>query len=141
MSVNVRQLKDTAISAFITSCCGHALSEREQGLFDYCQSLGEVRIGFVDDEFICCWGLIPPSFLSSQAYLWMWAPGPIKHQFQFIRQSQIQVQKMLEEYDTIVGHCKIESRSAQRWLRWLGAEFGYPQGGVVPFEIRRKTNG
>lgn len=141
MTVTVHPLIGTNISAFIEAFCGPSLSDRDASIFDYCQSLGEVYTGFVDGEFICCWGLIPPSFLSTQAYLWMWAPEPIKHQFLFIRQSQVQVQKMLETYETIVGHCRVNSRSAQRWLRWLGAEFESPKDDVMPFVIRRKTDG
>ncbi len=49
----------------------------------------------VEEEFVCCWGLIPPSFVSMQAYLWMWAsPLLQEHQFVFIRHSQRQVEEM-----------------------------------------------
>ena len=125
------------VSRLIETMCGPWLTKREAEIFDYCQSLGEVFIGFIDGEFICCWGLIPPSFLSTQAYLWMWAPEPIKHQFVFVRRSQLQIEKMLERYDSIVGHCKCNAYSAQRWLRWLGAEFGEVEGSVKPFVIRK----
>lgn len=141
MTVSVQPLVGTTISNFIDTFCGPALSTHDANIFDYCQSLGEVYTGFVDDEFICCWGLIPPSFLSSQAYLWMWAPEPIKHQFMFVRQSQMQVQRMLDRYETIVGHCRTSSYTAQRWLKWLGAEFEQPKDGVMPFVIRRRANG
>jgi len=75
MTVSVQPLIGTTISTLIDNFCGPALSTHDANIFDYCQSLGEVYTGFVDDEFICCWGLIPPSFLSTQAYLWMWAPS------------------------------------------------------------------
>jgi hypothetical protein len=138
MTVMVEPIFES-ISRMICSFCGPILSDHDTDALNYCQSLGAVYSGFVDGEFTCCWGLIPPTFLSNQAYLWMWAPEPIKHQLVFIRHSQIQVAKMLERYDAIVGHCKIESRSAQRWLQWLGAEFGSPKDGMVPFTIRRSA--
>lgn len=138
MTVNVQPLIGTTISSFIETFCGPSLTGREASIFDYCQSLGEVYTGFVDGEFMCCWGLIPPSFLSTQAYLWMWAPEPIKHQFMFVRHSQIQVQWMLEQYETIVGHCSVNARSSQRWLKWLGAEFEMGDGRILPFVIRRR---
>lgn len=125
------------ISQLIQMMCGNVLSEKDCSLFDYCQTLGSVYVGTIDGNFVCCWGLIPPTFLSQQAYLWMWAPEPIKHQFVFIRQSQIQVQKMLDRYDRIVGHCMSAAKSSQRWLKWLGAEFEPADGDVVPFTIRR----
>lgn len=126
-----------SISRTILGFCGPVLNYTEAGAMDYCQTLGSVYSGFVDGEFVCCWGLVPPTFLSNQAYLWMWSPEPMKHQFVFIRQSQIQIRRMLERYDAVVGHCKMDARSAQRWLKWLGAEFGYPKDGLIPFTIRR----
>lgn len=137
MRVVVQPLIGSQVSSLVSVFSG--LSKRQMQMFDYCQSLGEVYVGFVDGEFICCWGLIPPSFLSSQAYLWMWAPEPMKHQFLFIRHSQLQVQKMLDRFDTIVGECLATNRSAQRWLRWLGAEFEASANGIRRFEIRRDT--
>jgi hypothetical protein len=115
-----------------------AITKRQKDMFDYCQTLGEVYTGFVDGEFVCCWGLIPPSFLSNQAYLWMWGPEPLPHQFVFIRQSQLQVQRMLSKYEEVIGDCLVKNRSAQKWLKWLGAEFGPPNNGALPFVIRRE---
>ncbi len=139
MSVTVQPLVGTAISALISSYCGPLLDSPQQEALDYCQSLGEVYTGFVDGDFVCCWGLVPPTFISNQAYLWMWWPEPIKHQFIFIRQSQLQVERMLARYDTIVGRCALHSRSAHRWLRWLGAEFGQSDGDTVSFTIQRRA--
>lgn len=136
MNVFVEPILDP-ISLFIDAICGPVLSKDDRKAMSYCQTLGEVYSGFVDGEFVCCWGLIPPTFLSNQAYLWMWAPEPIRHQFIFIRHSQLQVEKMLDRYSSIIGHCRCEARSAQRWLEWLGASFGQPKDGLMPFVIRR----
>jgi hypothetical protein len=135
MRVVVESMYGNTISSLLSVFCG--LDRRQLDMFDYCQTLGEVYTGFVDGEFVCCWGLIPPSFLSNQAYLWMWAPEPLQYQFTFIRRSQIQVKKMLETYDQIIGDCAEGNKPAQRWLKWLGAEFGYPHDGMIPFTIRR----
>jgi hypothetical protein len=136
--VVVEPLANSPVSSLLSMFSD--ISQQQREMFDYCQTLGQVYTGFVDGEFVCCWGLIPPSFLSNQAYLWMWAPEPMRHQFTFIRQSQIHIQKMLERYDTIVGQCVVTNRSAQRWLKWLGAEFEYPHGNLISFTIR-KNNG
>lgn len=125
------------ISEVLQEACKPLITQREAAMMDYCHKLGEVHAGFIDGILVCCWGLIPGSFLSEQAYLWMWSPGPIAQQFTFIRQSQIQVRQMLYRYPTILGHCKRTSRSAQRWLRWLGAEFEPTDADVIPFTIRR----
>lgn len=139
MTVEVISIREP-ISKVIAGYCGPVLTPEQDQTFNYCQTLGKVFLGLVDDDFVCCWGLIPPTFISTQAYLWMWAPEPIKHQLVFIRHSQIQVQDMLKRYDRIVGHCELRARSAQRWLRWLGAEFTAPDNPkFMPFTIRRKA--
>jgi len=104
-------------------------------MMDYCHKLGQVYAGFIDDKFVCCWGLIPGSFISNQAYLWMWSQGPIAQQFTFIRRSQIQVKEMLKRYPTIIGHCKRRAVLSQRWLKWLGAEFEPANGDILSFTI------
>lgn len=128
------------LSSKLSDVIGQFYTVDRKGLemLDYCQSLGEAYAGFINGDLICCWGLIPPSFLSTQAYLWMWGPPKLKHQLVFIRHSQIQVQKMLERYETIVGECLIGAASARRWLQWLGADFGTPQNGLIPFTIRKQ---
>lgn len=142
MTVSVHPVVGKTLSSLIQLTCGPVLNLDEAEVINYCQKMGEVYTGYVDEEFVCCWGLIPPSFLSMQAYLWMWwRDEAVPHQFIFIRQSQIQVQRMLEKYPTITGHC-INGSKAIRWLKWLGAEFAdYPENGRLAFTIRRKADG
>jgi hypothetical protein len=98
-----------------------------------------VWIGYIDDIAVATWGLIPPSFLSDTAYLWLYTDENIQpHQFVFIRNSQRAVAEMLSEFPTIVGHAEACASKSRRWLRWLGAEFGDPQGPLIPFTIRAK---
>jgi len=127
------------LSEIILAEYGKVLSLREAEMLDHCQRLGEAWVGFVDGRFVCCWGLIPPSFLSNQAYIWMWAAGKVPHQFLFVRHSQIQVKKFLNRYASITGHCKINNVSAQRWLKWLGAKFDEPREGTRTFVIDRNV--
>ncbi len=127
------------LSQTILAEYGKVLSEREIEMLDHCQKLGEVWIGYVDGHFVCCWGLIPPSFLSNQAYIWMWALESVPHQFLFVRHSQIQVRKFLGRYASIIGHCKTGNTGAHRWLRWLGAEFNEPDGDLRTFVINRSA--
>jgi hypothetical protein len=46
------------------------------------------------------------------------------------------VQEMLKLFPTITGHVKVGVESSIRWLRWLGAKFGEPEGPYMPFKIR-----
>ena len=98
--------------------------------------------GYIDGDLVCIWGLIPPSLLSEQAYLWLYTTEELKgHEFLFIRRSQLAVEAMLEQWPTIVGHAVVDNTRAIKWLKWLGATFGEPQGKLIPFIIRRKANG
>jgi hypothetical protein len=100
--------------------------------------------GFINDELAGIWGVIPPSFLSYQAYLWLYSTNVMAdHEFRLVRHSQMVIDGILEEYESIVGHAVMGSDRSIRWLKWLGAKFGSPQGTLVPFRISRdgRSNG
>lgn len=98
-----------------------------------------VWIGRDGNEVLCFMGLIPPTLLSDRAYLWMRTTDASReHLFVLIRQSQRLITRMLQDFPLIVGHCEANNPKAIRWLRWLGAEFGFPEGRLIPFEIRAK---
>lgn len=95
--------------------------------------------GFVEDEVACAWGIIPASFLSDQAYLWLWHNDLVKeHKFIFVRSSQRVVENILEKYPALCGYTDQRNDDSVRWLRWLGAEFGEPVKSYTPFIIRKK---
>jgi hypothetical protein len=95
-----------------------------------------VWIGFNDDAILCAFGLIPPTMLSNRAYLWLYTTHHMtEHVFVFIRHSQRMVQEMLQEFPVIVGHGTTDAPRSLRWLHWLGAKFGEPQGRFLPFTI------
>jgi hypothetical protein len=94
---------------------------------------------YIDDEPACMWGLAPQSLLSNQAYIWLLTTDiAAGHKFLLVRYSQIFVQRALENYEMLTGHCEAGNLAAKRWLKWLGAEFGEGDGKRVPFVIRRK---
>lgn len=96
-------------------------------------------IGTDDDKVLCYMGLIPPTLLSDQAYLWLRTTEVMhEHVFVFVRYSQVVIAEMLTEFPAIIGHCEVSATKSIRWLRWLGAEFGAPEGQLVPFTIRAK---
>ena len=116
------------------------LSKSQIEFFRKCvSSAAQLYVGLIDSEVACFWGLIPPSFLSDSAYLWLYTTNELKgHEFLFVRQSQLAIQRMLTHYETIIGHAHADNTKGIRWLRWLGAEFCLPQGQIIPFVIRRK---
>ena len=95
--------------------------------------------GWVDDEVACIVGIISPTVLSNQAYLWLHCtPLVEQHKFLFVRYSQRWLEIALKEYPVITGHTLVSNTSGIRWLsRYLGAKFGEPEGMAVPFQIRR----
>lgn len=100
----------------------------------------EIRQGLVDGKVACIWGMIPPTLLSTTAYLWLLTTDLVEaHKFLFVRHSQRYVEEALKVFPTIVGDVVLPNPAAQRWLRWLGAEFGVAAEGRVPFKIQRKV--
>jgi hypothetical protein len=110
-----------------------------QKTMDFCFGMSTfIWAGFVDDILACIWGVIPPTMMSNQAYLWLYTTDVVKeHQFLLVRHSQRVIEELLKEYPSIVGHVIVGSDKSFRWLKWLGAKFGEPQGTAVPFRISR----
>jgi len=128
------------LSGLISALEGPKMSDVEAKIYDrFIAASVAVYSGQVDDRVLCLWGLIPPTLLSDQAYLWMHTtPVAEEHQFLLVRRSQIEMKKMLELYPKIVGHCEVGAPQSIRWLKWLGAKFGTPEGDLVPFIIERQ---
>lgn len=100
----------------------------------------EVRCGMLDGSVACIWGLIPPTLLSDRAYLWLLTTDIIaEHKFLFVRYSQRYIEEMLKVYPVIYGEVEPKNEKAKRWLKWLGATFGEPTNGLIPFQIKRKA--
>ena len=140
MTVSIGKTNRTEISRLISSTEGIKLNDQEKRMFDrYLLATSSVWVGMVDSKLVCTWGLIPPTMMSDIAYLWLYTTENVKsHEFLFIRHSQRMVEKMLEEYPILTGHTTCGWDQTIRWLRWLGAEFGDPQGKLLPFVIRKK---
>jgi hypothetical protein len=108
---------------------------------EYCFDMSSsIWVGLIDDRLACIWGLIPPTLMSNQAYLWLYTTDVIKeHQFILIRHSQLVMEEILKRYKSVCGHVimgEADSKSV-RWLKWLGAKFGEPEPNGVPFRITR----
>ena len=92
---------------------------------------------WAEGVLVCIWGLIAPTLLSNEAYLWMFTTNQLhSHTFMFVRHSRLVTEEMLKHYPVIVGHCAISADKARRWIEWCGGKFGKPDGQLIPFEIR-----
>lgn len=99
----------------------------------------EIWVGMDDDVMLGFWGLIPPTMLSNRAYIWFYSnPNLAEHSFIFVRHSQRVIERALQSYPLIVGHCLQSATHSQRWLRWLGARFLEGDGTFIPFEIKER---
>lgn len=84
---------------------------------------GEVRLAY--------FGFIPQTILSTDAYLWLHTTEEAaRHRLIFARESRNVVERMMEKYERVFGHCF--TPAAQSWLRWAGAEVS-----GTTFEFRR----
>lgn len=140
MTAQIKRLDRQEISQLISVSAGLKLEATDWVVMDQCLSIStELWVGLVEKQFVCAWGLIPPTLMSNQAYLWLFTTEAIEgNEFLFVRNSQRALEDMLKLYPSIVGQCHASNHRGMRWLRWLGASFKEPDGQIIPFVIRRK---
>lgn len=138
MKTKVELLTNTDIAELISRTCGRIMEPVEaKNLAECARRTTTVWAGYIDGDLVCIWGLVPPTLLSNVAYLWMHATEKVgDHEFVFVRKSQRILEELLKVYPMIYGHCEAGADRSIRWLRWLGAKFGKPEGKFVPFIIR-----
>lgn len=92
----------------------------------------EIIVGLYDEKPLCFIGLIPLTFLSDQAYIWMiLTDHGAKHRLLLARYGWGFVKTVLLKYNILRGHCF--TPLAVRWLKHLGAVFV----SETDFELRR----
>ncbi len=141
MSVMVRSIDKAETALLISANANGTLSEEDKRQLHRCLAMtNDLWIGYAEDQLLAAWGLIPPTLLSDRAYLWLYTtPHVGDHTFVFVRQSQRAIENMLKLYPIIEGHTKADAPDSIRWLKWLGAQYGQPNGNLIPFEIRAKA--
>jgi hypothetical protein len=123
--------------ALILASKGESITEQEVKNLDSCLALAtHIWVGQINGEVVCACGLIPPSLLAEEAYLWLYhTPLVEQYKFTFVRYSQLVMEAMLEVYPKIVGLTDRHERSSIRWLKWLGAKFNDTGEDYIPFQI------
>jgi hypothetical protein len=138
MNVQIREIDSEKLSEMLKDA--HVkLTDREAKIIDHCHNISMTTwVGYNDEQLICAWGIVPPSILSQEVYLWLHTTGAVKtSQFLFVRHSQLFIQKLLREYTAVIGHVKADATHSKRWLRWLGAEFYPGKNGTLNFRIEK----
>lgn len=140
MSSLIRKLTPTETLDTFYKQGFHIGKGSENGVWErYIAATSCAWVGLVDRKIACMWGVIPPTLLSDQCYLWLSTTEVLKgNEFIFIRRSQRVVEDILSEYPEIIGHVIADQDRSVRWLKWLGAELGEPEGPFIPFVIRKK---
>lgn len=137
MTAIIKKASRAEIGRLISSGSCGSLGEDEVTALNRClRSTARLWLGFADDQFVCMWGLIPPTLLSQEAYLWLLSTEAVKeHEFIFVRNSQLAIEGMLKEFPIIVGHVAIGAKRSIRWIKWLGGVLGEPEGKLISFRI------
>jgi hypothetical protein len=98
-----------------------------------------VFLGKVDGEIAIAWGVMRPTLLATEGYVWLIATETAKaHPAVVIRHSRAALAHLLSLYPKLVGECSLTDGRARKWLRWLGADFSRWRIGMgtMPFEIK-----
>ncbi len=111
----------------------------KESVESYIQWSNQVFTVKVDEEIVAVWGVIRPSILSGEGYLWL-LPTNVAEEYRFmlVRHSQRAVAGLLQIYTALIGECTIADHQAKKWLRLLGAKFDLPGEHTIPFRIERK---
>jgi hypothetical protein len=138
MTVSISRLTTDEIQELISQKIGPTLTVSDLAKFKRAM-LGTTCVwgGALDGDIRCIWGLVPPTLISEEAYLWLHVIEPVgDHEFVFVRHSQRAIEEALKRFPTIVGHCEVGADRSIRWIKWLGGVFGEPDGKFIPFVIK-----
>jgi hypothetical protein len=76
--------------------------------------------GMFGEALVCLVGLIPPSLLSDNVYIWCYVTEEIRdHKIAFTRHARRLMAQLRQTYPVIYGHCFDETSC--HWLESLGA--------------------
>lgn len=97
-----------------------------------------IWVGYIDDQLVCAFGLVPVSMIGDQGYIWLYVTDAIKGRgVTFLRQVRGALAGLMELYPRLIGEVVNGDSRAIRWLTWCGAEFGRPGPRLTPFMIRK----
>lgn len=139
MTVSIERVSPLRIQELIYQKISPTMSEDSLAKFQQAMAFTTIMWGgWVRGELKCLWGLVPPTLLSEEAYLWLHVIEPVgEYEFAFVRHSQRAIEEAVSVFPKIIGHCEAGADRSIRWIKWLGGRFGEPEGKMVPFVIRR----
>lgn len=135
--ITIQPVDRDATRELILRMKGGILTDEDYRALDACTSFAShLWIGYIRGEPVCAWGLVPPTFLSDRAYLWLYSTDAVEEfKFLFVRHSQLIMEQMKQIYPEIYGVCALSQPKSIRWLKWLGAKFDQPGSTYISFSI------
>jgi len=141
--IDIQRAQDVEVDyAEVISRSAAAGDPEAQGIMDqFLRRSAHTFVGYVDDRVAAVYGLITPSLMSDQCYMWLLTTDAAEeHKFLLIRHSEVVIEGVLKHYTKIIGQTAASDIKAIRWLKWLGAVYTFPEGKkLIPFTITRES--
>lgn len=141
MAVLVECVAGKAFKELISPAICETISANDLQLMENAMSKS-TDVWMVSDsgQMVGITGVAPDSLLAREAFIWNYTnPFNDRVSVGVMRATRQVVDHFLNQYPTLVGYCELPNAKAQRWVRWLGAEFGQLNGQLIPFMIKAKT--
>ncbi len=117
-----------------------------EGVMKLMMGSRDPKVGLVDGEVVCVWGVVRPFVLSDTGYPWMLAtPAIFKNPLGILRRIKEQFDLIKERYELLENYGDVRNEHAHRWMKWLGFKrfsavpWGVEQLPFYRFEIRRSA--
>jgi len=139
--IAIRKTRDVDYADMVRrSPVGH-LPKALEIVREFAERSTDTFVGYSNGRPACMYGVVLPSLLSNSVYLWLLTTDLVdEHKFLFVRHSQLVLEDLLKEHESIIGDCQVGDVRAQRWLKWLGGKFTRPKNDkTLPFFISRES--
>lgn len=132
-SITVEQMK-----SLISAAGGLSLDNNQmEALTRSAKNSNPLFAGMYGAELACIIGLVPPTLISSDAYIWMLHTTVVdRHKVSFGRHAIRLVRNLRQRYSRIVGHCMVTDKSAIGWIKSFGATIFDFDDNLIWFEIK-----
>lgn len=94
-----------------------------------------IKTGFIDDQPVAMWGVVPLSMVPSIGAPWMVGTKDLEqHAFTFLRRCREPLMELFKGYDTLENYVDVRNTMTIKWLKFMGFNLDKPQP-YGPFEL------
>lgn len=95
-----------------------------KGLLDSFQHSNVCRVGLVNDEYVCIYGVQRESLLGDRGLIWMLGTDLLpRHWIRFLKENGDEIEEITANTSYVENWCDARNKTTIRWLKWLGFEF------------------